>query len=377
MSDIDDSLIEGALVVLVDARNGYEPVYLAADTPGREVWVRTAGSAIVFSTLKAAQKAALLARRRPGGASPMRSPAALSWSTARPSPRALTDAETAPTSWAHGPGRPQPIGMTNMSAFKDNLLAGKTAFIAGGTSGINLGIAKRYAELGAKVAVAGRNPEKAANAAAEIGHGALGLSCDVRDYAQIQAALQEAKDRLGPLDIVVSGAAGNFVAPALGMSANGFRTVVDIDLNGTFNVFRACYDLAEPPRRVPDRHHRRPGGEPLDDAGPCLRREGGHQPASPGARHGVGPSGVRVNGISPGPIAGTEGMARLSPTPESDKAITARIPLRRFGEVAEVAESAVFLVSDSARYVTGTILDCDGGSQLGDARDRDIGGGMS
>src|SRR4051812_5286081 len=71
-----------------------------------------------------------------------------------------------------------------MSAFKDNLLVGKTAFVAGGTSGINLGIAKRYAELGAKVAVAGRNPEKAQNAAKEIGHGAIGLSCDVRDYGQ-------------------------------------------------------------------------------------------------------------------------------------------------------------------------------------------------
>lgn len=264
-----------------------------------------------------------------------------------------------------------------MSAFKDNLLAGKTAFIAGGTSGINLGIAKRYAELGAKVAVAGRNPEKAANAAAEIGHGALGLSCDVRDYAQIQAALQEAKDRLGPLDIVVSGAAGNFVAPALGMSANGFRTVVDIDLNGTFNVFRACYDLLN-----------RPGasliaitaGQAVNpsmmQAHVCAAKAGINQLLRVLAME-WGPSGVRVNGISPGPIAGTEGMARLSPTPESDKAITARIPLRRFGEVAEVAESAVFLVSDSARYVTGTILDCDGGSQLGDARDRDIGGGMS
>jgi len=264
-----------------------------------------------------------------------------------------------------------------MSAFKDNLLAGKTAFIAGGTSGINLGIAKRYAELGAKVAVAGRNPEKAANAAAEIGHGALGLSCDVRDYAQIQAALQETKDRLGPLDIVVSGAAGNFVAPALGMSANGFRTVVDIDLNGTFNVFRACYDLLN-----------RPGasliaitaGQAVNpammQAHVCAAKAGINQLIRVLAME-WGPQGVRVNGISPGPIAGTEGMARLSPTPESDKAITARIALRRFGEVGEVAESAVFLVSDSARYVTGTILDCDGGSQLGDARDRDIGGGMS
>jgi len=264
-----------------------------------------------------------------------------------------------------------------MSAFKDNLLAGKTAFIAGGTSGINLGIAKRYAELGAKVAVAGRNPEKAANAAAEIGHGAIGLSCDVRDYAQIQAALQEARDKLGLLDIVVSGAAGNFVAPALGMSANGFRTVVDIDLNGTFNVFRACYDLLN-----------RPGasliaitaGQAVNpsmlQAHVCAAKAGINQLIRVLAME-WGPSGVRVNGISPGPIAGTEGMARLSPTPESDKAITARIPLRRFGEVGEVAESAVFLVSSSAAYVSGTILDCDGGSQLGDARDRDLGGGLS
>jgi NAD(P)-dependent dehydrogenase (short-subunit alcohol dehydrogenase family) len=264
-----------------------------------------------------------------------------------------------------------------MSAFKDNLLAGKVAFIAGGTSGINLGIAKRYAELGAKVAVAGRNPEKAANAAAEIGGAALGLSCDVRDYAQIQGALQEAKDKFGPLDIVVSGAAGNFVAPALGMSANGFRTVVDIDLNGTFNVFRACYDLLN-----------RPGasliaitaGQAVNpsvmQAHVCAAKAGINQLIRVLAME-WGPHGVRVNGISPGPIAGTEGMARLSPTPESDKAITARIALRRFGEVREVAESAVFLVSDSARYVTGAILDCDGGSQLGDSRDRDVSGGMS
>jgi NAD(P)-dependent dehydrogenase (short-subunit alcohol dehydrogenase family) len=102
-----------------------------------------------------------------------------------------------------------------MSAFKENLLAGKTAFIAGGTSGINLGIAKRFAQLGARVAVAGRNPEKAANAAASIGAGALGLSCDVRDFAATRTVLESIAKQFGALDIVVSGAAGNFVAPVV------------------------------------------------------------------------------------------------------------------------------------------------------------------
>ena len=257
-----------------------------------------------------------------------------------------------------------------MSAFRDDLLAGKVAFVAGGTSGINLGIAKRYAELGAKVAVAGRDPDKAAKAAAEIGPNAMALSCDVRDFASVRAALEKVVASFGALDIVVSGAAGNFVAPALGMSANGFRTVVDIDLNGTFNVFRASYDLL-----------RKPGasliaitaGQAVNptmmQAHVCAAKAGINQLVRVLAME-WGPSGVRVNGISPGPIAGTEGMARLSPTKESDRALSLRIPLRRFGEVSEVAESAVFLVSDSARYVTGTILDCDGGSQLGDARDR-------
>ena len=86
-----------------------------------------------------------------------------------------------------------------MTTFRDNLLEGKVAFVAGGTSGINLGIAKRYAQLGAKVAVCGRNPEKAANAAREIGPEALGLSADVRDYAAIRGAMEQIVDRFGKL----------------------------------------------------------------------------------------------------------------------------------------------------------------------------------
>ena len=264
----------------------------------------------------------------------------------------------------------------DVGVFRKDLLSGRTAFVAGGTSGINLGIAKRLAALGAKVAVAGRDANKAGTAAATIGADALGLSCDVRDYAATRTALEAAAAAFGPLDIVISGAAGNFVAPALGMSSNAFRTVVDIDLNGTFNVFRACHELL-----------RRPGasliaitaGQAVNpimlQAHACAAKAGINQLVRVLAME-WGPGGVRVNGISPGPSAGTEGMARLAPTEEAVAMRSGRVPLRRFGTLNEVADSAVFLCSPAASYITGTILDCDGGSQLGDAGDRDAAQGL-
>ena len=262
-----------------------------------------------------------------------------------------------------------------MTTFRDNLLSGKTAFIAGGTSGINLGIAKRFAQLGAKVAVAGRDPDKAARAAAEIGHDAIGLSGDVRDYGAIRGVMENVVEKFGPMDIVISGAAGNFLAPALGMSANAFRTVVDIDLNGTFNVFRGCHDLLN-----------RPGASVIAITAGQAVNASALQAHVCAAKAGInqlirvlalewGPD-VRVNGISPGPIAGTEGMARLAPDAEAHQAHFERIAMKRWGRAEEVADSAVFLCSPAASYITGTILDCDGGSQIGDASRRDLARGM-
>jgi len=262
-----------------------------------------------------------------------------------------------------------------MTTFRDNLLSGKTAFVAGGTSGINLGIAKRFAELGAKVAVAGRDPDKAARAAAEIGHDAIGLSGDVRDYGVIRGVMENVVEKFGPMDIVISGAAGNFLAPALGMSANAFRTVVDIDLNGTFNVFRGCHDLLR--RRgasvIAITAGQAINASPLQ-AHVCAAKAGINQLIRVLALE-WGPD-VRVNGISPGPIAGTEGMARLAPDAETHQAHHERIAMKRWGRVEEVAESAVFLCSPAASYITGTILDCDGGSQIGDASRSDVARGM-
>ncbi|MGN3975224.1 SDR family oxidoreductase [Tsuneonella sp. SYSU-LHT278] len=261
------------------------------------------------------------------------------------------------------------------SAFREGLLEGKVAFVAGGTSGINLGIAKRLAALGAKVAVCGRDAEKAARAAGEIGEQALGLSADVRDFGAIRSALEQARNDFGPLDIVVAGAAGNFLAPALGMSANAFKTVVDIDLLGTFNTFRACHDLLARPASLIAITAGQAEQAMAFQVHACAAKAGVNQVVRTLAIE-WGPD-VRVNGISPGPIAGTEGMARLAPNPALKEASENRIPLKRWGEIDEIAEAAVFLSSPSASYVTGTILDVDGGSSVGDAGRMDMARGLS
>lgn len=261
------------------------------------------------------------------------------------------------------------------SPFRDGLLDGKVAFIAGGTSGINLGIARRMAQLGAKVAVLGRNPEKAANAAAEIGCAAIGLTADVRDYGAIRAAMEEVRNRFGPLDIVVSGAAGNFLAPVLGMSANAFKTVVDIDLLGTFNVFRGCHDLLGPNASLIAITAGQ-AEQPMQlQAHACAAKAGINQLVRVLALE-WGPD-VRVNGISPGPIEGTEGMARLAPDASTKQKHFDRIAMKRWGHVEEIAEGAVFLSSDAAKYITGAILDIDGGSSLGDATQRSTEKGLA
>src|SRR5947209_1613991 len=109
--------------------------------------------------------------------------------------------------------------------FQNTVLRGKTAFITGGGSGICLRLAERFAQHGAKVALAGRKQEKLDGAVAGIqraGGDAAAFAADVRDYGAIAAAVQKTRDQYGEIDILICGAAGNFPAPALGMSANGF-----------------------------------------------------------------------------------------------------------------------------------------------------------
>lgn len=261
------------------------------------------------------------------------------------------------------------------ATFRDGLFEGKVAFVAGGTSGINLGIAKRFAALGAHVSVCGRDPDKAVRAAEAIGHHAMGLSADVRDFGAIRGALEQTVDRFGKLDFVIAGAAGNFLAPALGMSANAFKTVVDIDLLGTFNTFRACHDLLNKPASLIAITAGQAEQAMALQIHACAAKAGVNQVIRTLAIE-WGPD-VRVNGISPGPIDGTEGMARLAPNPAMRAAHEHRIPAKRWGEIDEIADAATFLCSPAASYITGTILDVDGGSSVGDAGRMDIAKGLA
>ena len=245
--------------------------------------------------------------------------------------------------------------------------SGKTVFVAGGTSGINLGIAQGFARAGAKLAVLSRKQEKVDAAVADLKKLAktvIGFSADVRQPEAIDAAFKSARDQLGEIDVLISGAAGNFPAPALGISPNGFKSVVDIDLNGTFHVMRAAFP-----------HLKKPGASIINITAPQSEHPMTFQVHVCAAKAGVdmvtkvlamewGPLGIRINAISPGPIDGTEGMRRLSPSPEIAKALTHTVPLGRYGTTDDIAQAAMFLCSPQASYITGAILPVDGGCMI-------------
>ncbi|MFB8275686.1 SDR family oxidoreductase [Nocardia colli] len=248
--------------------------------------------------------------------------------------------------------------------------SGRSVFVAGGTSGINLGIAQAYARAGANVAVLSRNQAKVDAAVAglsEHGGSVLGFAADVREFDAVAAALASARDRFGELDVLVSGAAGNFPALATTMSSNAFNSVIGIDLLGTFNVLRAGYD-----------HLRKPGAAVITISAPQSSIPMPMQVHACSAKAGVdmltrtcavewGTAGVRVNAVIPGPITGTEGMMRLAPTPQIEQLVTDSVPLARYGTAQEIADCCLWLSSPMASYVTGALIPVDGGWSLGGA----------
>ncbi|HEV8590252.1 MAG TPA: SDR family oxidoreductase [Pyrinomonadaceae bacterium] len=274
-----------------------------------------------------------------------------------------------------------------MKIFADGILKGRVAFITGGGTGITGGVARALAEAGANVALVSRRLEHLEPAASAInearsqaaggssptvreGSGAgtsrgeaFPVAADVRNPDEVQQAIAATIERFGKIDIVVNGAAGNFLCKAEELSPNGFGTVVDIDLKGTFNVCRAAFDQLKQHRGqilnisatlhyfgTPMQLHVSAAKAGIDALTRNLAVEWGHY-------------GIRVNAIAPGPIEDTEGMKRLVPEPIKEK-LRQRVPLGRFGLIKDIEAAAVFLCSDAASYINGAVLVVDGGHWL-------------
>jgi 2,4-dienoyl-CoA reductase [(3E)-enoyl-CoA-producing], peroxisomal len=250
--------------------------------------------------------------------------------------------------------------------FAENILQGKVAFLTGGGTGITGGITRAFAKHGAQVAIASRSLENLIpmkQFVEENGGECFAVAADVRDHAAVENAVAKTIEHFGKIDILINGAAGNFLCAANELSSNGFGTVVDIDTKGTFNVCRAAFEELK-------RSH----GQILNISATLHYLATPMQIHVSAAKAGVdaitrnlsaewGRHGIRVNGIAPGPIEDTEGMKRLLPEAIKEK-IMKKIPLGRFGTIADIENAALFLCSDAASYINGVTLVVDGGSWL-------------
>jgi len=268
--------------------------------------------------------------------------------------------------------------------FVDNILKGHVAFVTGGGTGITGGVARALAEAGANVALVSRSIEHLEPAAKAINEArsvrsptvregpfpdnalvgeALAVAADVRKPEEIEKAIAATVERFGKVDIVVNGAAGNFLCAPEELSPNGFGTVVDIDLKGTFNVCRSAFAQLK--------EHR---GQILNISATLHYLGTPMQLHVSAAKAGVdaltrnlavewGRYGIRVNAIAPGPIGDTEGMKRLVPEPIKEK-LRKKIPLGRFGLIEDIEQAAVFLCSEAANYINGAVIVVDGGHWL-------------
>jgi peroxisomal 2,4-dienoyl-CoA reductase len=274
-----------------------------------------------------------------------------------------------------------PLAAAAASVFRDDLFDGQVALVTGGGSGIGRGIADTLAGLGAHVVLASRKLERVEAAAAEIranGGMASAVAVDVRDADRVNDMIEIVHKAQGRIDLLVNNAAGNFYAPSETISANAWKSVVEIDLNGTFFCSQAVYPVM-----------RAQGGGSIVNISMTLHYRGWPLMAhATAAKAGIdaltktlamewAADRVRVNAVAPGPIP-TEGVRKaFTPPPSSDavadvfaadKAMEGyaqnSIPLQRWGAPADIANMVAFLASPAGSWITGSIMVVDGGEWL-------------
>ncbi len=254
--------------------------------------------------------------------------------------------------------------------FQDNLLEGKTILITGGGTGLGKSMAGRFAALGADLILSSRRQEVLDETAQEIakasGRKILPLACDIRKPAEVHQIIETAEKELGPINGLVNNAAGNFVCPTEDLTEGGFKVVVDIVLNGTFNVSHA----------VGKSMIANNGGVMLNIVTTYAWTGSGYVVPSAAAKAGVlaltrslavewAKYKIRTNAIAPGPFPTPGAWNRLVPPGLGiEKAMKKRNPLGRFGEHSELANLATYLMSEFSGYINGEVVTIDGGEWL-------------
>ena len=256
------------------------------------------------------------------------------------------------------------------AVFAPGLLTGKVALITGGGTGLGRAMAERFLQLGAKVAICGRREQVLAEAATEMmqayGSEVLAVPCDIRDPAAVDAMIERAWSHFGYVDILVNNAAGNIASPTERLSHRAVDSVLGIVLHGSFYC-----TLALGKRWIAEGRK----GRVLSIVTTYAVGGSAYVVPSAAAKAGVlamtqslavewGPKGITCNAIAPGPFPTKGAWDRLLPDPTIlDEAID-RIPMRRPGELIELANLAAFLVSDASAYINGECIGIDGGEKL-------------
>ncbi len=256
--------------------------------------------------------------------------------------------------------------------FTPDTLTGKSILVTGGGSGLGLSMAKGFASVGANVAICGRTEDKLKSAAAEIqavaqpGVKVLTHAVDVRDFDAVGVMMKRLVEEFGSLEGLLNNAAGNFLAPSESISPNGFKSVVDIVLHGTFNCTQHFGNYLIDSGRQ---------GSILNIVTTYTETGSAFVLPSACAKAGVyamtttlayewGTYGIRVNSIAPGPFPTEGAWSRLLPTKEIQEAYLKKVALGRVGKHEELANLATFLMSDMSAYMTGECVTIDGGERL-------------
>jgi len=255
--------------------------------------------------------------------------------------------------------------------FQSDLLKDRTIFITGGGTGLGKSMSMRFAELGANIFLMGRRPEPLAQTVKEIeALGARGgyFAGDVRDFAAVENAVGAAVGEFGRVDTLVNNAAGNFLARTERLSPNAFQAVVGIVLQGTFHctlaLGRRWIEAKQPGNvlNIVTTYAAANCGSGFVVPSACAKAgvlAMTRSLAVEWARHRI-----RLNAIAPGPFPTEGAFSRLLPSPELEQQAREQHPMKRFGRHEELANLAVFLLSDAAEYINGECVVIDGGLWL-------------